>query len=121
MPALAAVMLTACATSGPTEVTPGPAANPVIEVRREVQTVCPAELDNAPAKQPAPAPDAVVEYNGPGRDWLAETLAWGGALFATIIDARAQCPNGAAGQTLEPQTLDPEALEPETLASQAAG
>lgn len=105
MPALAAVMLTACATSGPTEVATGPAANPVIEVRREMQTVCPAELDNAPAKQPAPDPDAVVEYNGPGRDWLAATLAWGGALFATITDARAQCPSGAAGQTSGPGTL----------------
>lgn len=102
-------MLTACATSGPAEVAAGPAVNPVIEVRHERRTVCPAELDNAPAAQPEPGPDAVIEYNGPGRDWLAATLAWGGALFATVTDARAQCPNGADGQTSTSPTLAQEA------------
>lgn len=87
-------MLTACHGSASLEPV---ATNPVIETRRELVTVCPAELANAPAARPEPTPGAVIEYNGPGRDHLAALVAWGGSLFDTLTDARAQCPHIGSG------------------------
>lgn len=93
MPALAAAMLSACASSGPiADAAPASEPNPVVEVRREVIIECPAELANPPQARPQPGPGAVLEYNGPGRDYLAALIGWGGALFDTLTDARAQCP-----------------------------
>lgn len=86
-------MLTACnGSAGIERIAPGAAPNPVVEVRHEQVTVCPAELANAPAVRPQPGPGAVIDYNAGGRDWLAATIAWGESLFDTLTDARAQCP-----------------------------
>lgn len=85
-------MLTACGTSAArTDPTPI-AADPVVEVRREVVVTCPAELLNAPTNRPQPAAGAVVEYNAAGGDWIARLIAWGEGAVQTVIDARDQCP-----------------------------
>lgn len=85
-------MLSACLGSASVE---RGAANPVVETRRELLIVCPADLANPPAARPAPAADAIIEYNPAGRDHLAALIAWGGSLFDIIIDARSQCPDTA--------------------------
>ncbi len=89
-------MLTACAASGPKALpADAPAANPVIEVREVVVRECPAALATVPQAQPAPKPDAVVEYNTAGGQWLADVLAWAAAGWAVVRDAAADCPEVA--------------------------
>lgn len=85
-------MLTACASSRPAGDDAPIAPDPVIEVRQQTVLVCPAELSNAPAGRPAPGDGAVVEYNAPGRDWIAAVIAWGEGLALLLTDARAACP-----------------------------
>ena len=92
MLASAAVMLTACHGSAGPDPVP---LNPVVETRRELVTVCPADLAVAPTARPTPAAGAVVEFNAAGRDWLAAVIAWGEGLFDTLTDARADCPDAA--------------------------
>jgi hypothetical protein len=53
---------------------------------------CPAALASPVQARPAPGADAVVEYNAAGGRWLAEVIAWGAAGWATLNDARADCP-----------------------------
>lgn len=88
---LAAAMLTACATSGGTDLPAATAPSPVIETRHERVVECPADLDAAPADRPTPAADAVVDYNVPGGRYLAALIGWGEGLAAQIRDARAEC------------------------------
>lgn len=96
MPALAAAMLSACAGSA-ARTDPAPVApDPVVEVRREVVAVCPAELLNPPAARPQPADDAVIEYNDAGAAWLARLIAWSEGVVRTLADARVQCPKPEA-------------------------
>lgn len=82
--------LAACATSpGPDR--PSIEPDPIIEVRHERTVVCPAELDQALPDQPEPGEDAVIRFNGPGGDYLADLVAWGRGLADRLTDARAAC------------------------------
>lgn len=90
--ACAAATLTACGTSGRDQVLDGAAPDPVVEVRRETVTVCPAELFAPAPARPVPAADAVVQTNAAGGAWLAATIAHGEAGWVVVADARASCP-----------------------------
>lgn len=83
--------LSACAGSGRTP-PPTVEPDPVVEIRYETRTVCPAELRTAEPARPAVDPDAVVEANPEGAAWLAAELAWGGTILSLFRDARAACP-----------------------------
>ena len=84
-------MLTACASSRPA--TPdGPEADPIVEVRYETRTVCPAELRQPlPPRPPVPA-GAVVEANPEGAAWLADDLIVAASVRQLFEDAARACP-----------------------------
>lgn len=89
--ALAVAMLSACATSEVPVPAEGPAANPVIETRREVIRTCPPALSQPVQTTPEPEADAVVTYNPSGGRWIARLVAWGRAGWDVVTDARAEC------------------------------
>lgn len=85
-------MLSACGTSGGTDrPTEAAAPPPVVETRHERVVECPADLDAAPARKPEPKAGAVIQYNGPGGQYLAALIGWGASLAAQLSDARAEC------------------------------
>lgn len=106
LPPMAAIasflMLSACASSGKVPpAPPGPEADPVVEVRYETRTVCPAELRQPlPTRPPVPA-GAVVEANAEGAAWLAEDLDVAASVRRLFEDAASACPVEEAGPTHE--------------------
>jgi len=89
--ALAVAMLSACATSDVMVPADGPAANPVIETRREVIRTCPPALSQPVQAAPEPEADAVVTYNSAGGRWMARLIAGGQAGWDVVTDAKAEC------------------------------
>lgn len=84
-------MLAACASSRVT--TPPPAdPDPVVEVRYETRTICPAELRRPLPVRPSIPAGAVVEANAVGSGWLADELSWSGSVASLFTDAQAACP-----------------------------
>ena len=84
--------LTACGASAARIDLAPVAPDPVVEVRREIVTLCPAELRTPSPVRPQPAADALIEFNTPGAEWIARMVAWAEAAIQTLDDARAQCP-----------------------------
>jgi hypothetical protein len=83
-------MLHACATSSNDR--PSIEADPLIETRTVVRTVCPAEITAALPPRPQPAGDAVITGNETGMAWLSDTLIHLGLVEGRIRDAKEQCP-----------------------------
>ena len=92
-------MLTACASSPAPRPDPQ-ASDPVVTTQVKTVKLCPAELDQPPAGQPAPAADATISYNPSGQDYLARLVAWGQGLAKVLTDAAADC-HAQAGATAQ--------------------
>lgn len=83
-------MLTACASSG-SDAHVSSAPDPVMLVRTETRTVCPAELTLELGERPAPAGDAVLTGNAAGMAWLSAVLSRLGLLEDRLRDAAGEC------------------------------
>lgn len=96
LPAMSAVMLTACAGSPNSRAQAAP--DPVIEIRTQAVPVCPPELLAARPARPAVPAGAVLTGNPAGLDWLAQLVAHTGLVEDRLSDAAAQCPAGGGAK-----------------------
>ncbi|MBI1408138.1 MAG: hypothetical protein GC145_18655 [Caulobacter sp.] len=90
--AASTVMLSACETgpANPLDLTAA-RPDPVIETRMVTRTVCPDELNTAPAALPEPPADAEVIWNEPAKAWFDQLVDAAQAAIDQVLGAREVC------------------------------